>query len=166
VHHVQFDLVPNSLQETAIRLLAAMVVGGIVGLDREWRQKPAGLRTHMLVCLAAATFTVLAGHISLMSRELGVQADPVRIIEAVTAGVAFLGAGAIFRSGDSVQGLSTGASVWLAGAMGVACGGGFYELAALTTVLALVVLTLLGFLQHHILKAVDENGKAAPAKKK
>ncbi len=99
---MQFDLVPHSLQETAIRLLAAMLVGGIVGLDREWRQKPAGLRTHMLVCLAAATFTVLAGHISLMSRELGVQADPVRIIEAMTAGVAFLGAGAIFRSGDNV----------------------------------------------------------------
>lgn len=163
---MQFDLVPHSLQETAIRLLAAMIVGGIVGLDREWRQKPAGLRTHMLVCLAAATFTVLAGHISLMSRELGVQADPVRIIEAVTAGVAFLGAGAIFRSGDNVQGLSTGASVWLAGAMGVACGGGFYELALLTTVLALVVLTLLGFVQHRVLKAVDASGDAAAAKKK
>lgn len=163
---MQFDLVPNSLQETAIRLLAAMLVGGIVGLDREWRQKPAGLRTHMLVCLAAATFTVLAGQIALMARELGVQADPVRIIEAVTAGVAFLGAGAIFRSGDNVQGLSTGASVWLAGAMGVACGGGFYELAALTTVLSLVVLTLLGFVQHHVQKAVDPSGRdPAPAKR-
>jgi len=160
---VQFDLVPNSLQETVIRLLAAMLVGGVVGLDREWRQKPAGLRTHMLVALAAAIFTVLAGHISMMARDLGVQADPVRIIEAVTAGVAFLGAGAIFRSGDNVQGISTGASVWLAGAMGVACGGGFYELAALTTVLALVVLTVLGYVQYNLLKLGEDQGKSAPS---
>lgn len=164
---MEFDLVPNTMQETVIRLVAAMLVGGIVGLDREWRQKPAGLRTHMLVALAAAIFTVLAGQISLMARELGVQADPVRIIEAVTAGVAFLGAGAIFRSGDNVQGISTGASVWLAGAMGVACGGGFYELAALTTVLALVVLTLLGYVQYGLLKLGDtEDNATAPAKKK
>ena len=80
--------------------------------------------------------------------------------------IGFLGAGAIFRSGDNVQGLSTGASVWLAGAMGVACGGGFYELAALTTVLSLVVLTLLGFVQRHVQKAVDPDSKdPAPANK-
>ena len=162
---MEFDLVPNSMQETVLRLLAAMVVGGIVGIDREWRQKPAGLRTHMLVSLAAAIFTVLAGQIAIMARELGVQADPVRIIEAVTAGVAFLGAGAIFRLGDNVQGLSTGASVWLAGAMGVACGGGFYELAAVTTVLAIVVLTLLGYVQHHFISAVQEPADK-PDKKK
>jgi len=159
---VEFDLVPDSLWETAQRLAAAMLVGGIVGLDREWRQRPAGLRTHMMVCLAAATFTVLAGQIAMMARQLGVQADPVRIIEAVTAGVAFLGAGTIFRSGDSVQGLSTGASVWLAGAMGVACGGGFYELAAMSTVMALSVLTLLGLAQRHFWNNGEDD--AAPAK--
>src|SRR5690606_28107558 len=88
----------------AVRLLAALAAGACIGLDREWRRKPAGLRTHMLIALASAVFTILASELYLDSIRISPRgsADPVRIIEAVTAGVAFLGAGAIFRGGGRV----------------------------------------------------------------
>jgi putative Mg2+ transporter-C (MgtC) family protein len=136
--------------EILLRLGLACVFGMIIGIDREWRNKPAGLRTHMLVCLAAATFTILAVELSAAVAEAqpGSNADPVRIIEAVTAGVAFLGAGTIIQSRGNVQGVTTGASIWLAGAIGLACGAGYYVLAAVNVVLAIVILTFLGWLVH------------------
>lgn len=132
------------------RLGAAVILAGLIGLDREWRQKSAGLRTHMLIALAAAAFTILASELHGDAAEVNPQgsADPIRIIEAVTAGVAFLGAGAIFRSRGSIEGMTTGAGIWLAGAVGLACGAGYGLLAGITVALALVVLTLLGRLEH------------------
>jgi putative Mg2+ transporter-C (MgtC) family protein len=136
--------------EILLRLGLACIFGMIIGIDREWRNKPAGLRTHMLVCLAAATFTILAVEISaaVASVKPESSADPVRIIEAVTAGVAFLGAGTIIQSRGNVQGVTTGASIWLAGAIGLACGAGYYVLAAVNVVLAIVILTVLGWVVH------------------
>ena len=150
---------PDSLQhvlqtntpigEIAIRLALASCFGAAIGLDREFRQKAAGLRTHILVSLAAAIFTLITFEIFFEMQELmnEPRADAIRIIEAVTAGVAFLAAGTIIQSRGSVQGLTTGASMWLAGAVGLACGGGFYVIAVLGTVLALIVLILLGKLE-------------------
>lgn len=132
--------------EIAVRLGLACVMGGVLGIEREWRDRPAGLRTHMLVALAAACFTLLSLELVAQAGEMGsqVQADPIRLLEAVIAGVAFLGAGTIIRAGSqSVMGVTTGASVWLAGGLGVACGGGFYIVGALTTLLAVVILSLL-----------------------
>jgi putative Mg2+ transporter-C (MgtC) family protein len=138
-----------------LRMLVAVIVGGVVGFDRELRNKPAGLRTHILISLAAATFTlitfelrheVIAGS-EAVAGSGRTTADPIRIIEAVTAGVAFLAAGAIIRSRGSVHGLTTGANMWLAGALGVACGAGYYVLAAFATAFALVVLIVLGRLE-------------------
>jgi putative Mg2+ transporter-C (MgtC) family protein len=140
----------------AMRLSAAVLLGGAVGLDREWRRKPAGMRTHMLVCLAAASFTVLAGQVSVMARELGQTGDPVRIVEAVTAGVAFLGAGTIFRAGRDVKGLSTGGSIWLVGAIGIACGAGSFALAIINAVLAVVILSVLGLLERREVPAGEK----------
>jgi putative Mg2+ transporter-C (MgtC) family protein len=149
--------------EILLRLGLACIFGMIIGIDREWRNKPAGLRTHMLVCLAAATFTLLAIELSAAVAEAqDVNADPVRIIEAVTAGAAFLGAGSIIQSRGSVRGVTTGASIWLAGAIGLACGAGYYVLAALNVVLAIVILSLLGWLVHRI----SGNGDAAAADEK
>ncbi|MET0988671.1 MAG: MgtC/SapB family protein [Steroidobacteraceae bacterium] len=132
--------------ELLLRLFIATVFGGVIGFDRERRDKPAGLRTHMLISLAAAVFTLIALelHAQLMRDHEHVNADPIRIIEAVTSGVAFLAAGAIIQSRGTVQGITTGASMWLAGALGVACGAGYYVLALVGAVLALVILTLLG----------------------
>ncbi|MGD9511005.1 MAG: MgtC/SapB family protein, partial [Geminicoccaceae bacterium] len=103
--------------EVAFRLVMATVLGGILGWDREEKDRPAGLRTYMMVALASAVFTVLTFQIydTISTSESNVNADPIRIIEAVTAGVAFLAAGTIIQGRDSVRGLTTGAGMWMAG---------------------------------------------------
>jgi len=148
------DSLSTSLSEHVIaaRLILAVVLGGALGLDRERLDRPAGLRTYMLTALAAALFTILTFeiHAGLASRTGTSSADPIRIIEAVTAGVAFLAAGAIFRSGGDVHGLTTGAGMWLAGAVGVACGAGYYVVAVLATLLAAFILAALRRLEHRL----------------
>src|SRR5688572_7099016 len=126
------------------RLLIATALGAVIGFDRQLRNRPAGLRTHMVMSLAAALFTVLTLE---LHRELGAQgqtgADPIRIIEAITVGVSFLAAGTIIQSGRNVKGLTTGAGMWLAGAVGLACGLERYGLAVLGALLAVVILAVL-----------------------
>ena len=132
-------------QVAAMRIVAALVLGAMIGWEREVAHKPAGLRTHMMVTVAACLFTILAFElveIDTESRE-HIRTDPIRVIEAVTAGVAFLAAGAIFTAGDKVRGLTTGAGLWLGGAVGVACGLGKLTLAAIATLITLVVLWLM-----------------------
>jgi putative Mg2+ transporter-C (MgtC) family protein len=135
--------------DLALRLIAGAGLGGCIGLERELRAHPAGLRTHMLVGLAATLFTVVAIDLARRLDEVSeaTRVDPLRAIEAVTAGVAFIAAGAIIRSGDKVRHLTTGAGLWLAGAVGVATGAGYLGLAVLATALALVILTFLRWLE-------------------
>lgn len=147
------------------RIALATGLGMLLGVDRELRRKAAGLRSHMLVSLAASLLTILTFKISEGADQLGeaVQADPVRIIEAVVAGVAFLGAGAIIRERDKVKGVTTGASLWLAGALGVACGSGAYGLAVFSTLVGLMVLYVLGKIEHAAAPALDAaNGDDEP----
>src|SRR3546814_6373014 len=146
------------LPEIIGRLSLAVVFGAAIGIDREFRQKAAGLRTHILVALAAAMFTVIAFEIFFEVQEItdNSRSDVIRVIEAVTAGVAFLAAGTIIQSRGSVQGLTTGASMWLAGAVGLACGGGFYSIALIGTVLALIVLIILGKLEAYLTGTSDK----------
>ena len=141
---------PNIAWETALaRLLFAAFLGGLIGWERETHEKPAGLRTHMMICVAACLFTLLGSEIVEYDRFQTdyVRSDPMRLIDAVTAGVAFLAAGSIITSGGSVKGLTTGASMWMVGAVGVACGLGEVLLGGLAAVIALVVLLLLGALK-------------------
>lgn len=135
--------------EIGFRLALAALLGAVIGFDREVRDRPAGLRTHMLIALAAATFTLLTLELfEEVKQEAGrVTADPIRIIEAVTAGVAFLAAGAIIQSRGRVKGLTTGAAMWLAGALGLASGAGYYRIGLTTLALALIILTALKFLE-------------------
>ncbi len=142
-----------------VRLLAAAILGGVIGFEREWRSRPAGLRTHILVCVAAATFAILTieiYHAPMFPRSDRQGVDPIRLVEAVTAGVAFLAAGTILFTHGAVQGLTTGAGMWLAGAVGLACGLGLWSIAVLGAALALVVLGLLGALQHKLGEDADE----------
>ncbi len=134
-----------SWQTALTRIVAALVLGGIIGWERELATKPAGLRTHMMVTVAACLFTILAFELVEMDTQNRehIRTDPIRVIEAVTAGVAFLAAGSIFTSGDKVRGLTTGASLWLGGAVGVSCGLGKLTLAFIATAATLVVLWLL-----------------------
>ncbi|RWK46893.1 MAG: MgtC/SapB family protein [Mesorhizobium sp.] len=134
----------------AARLLLASIFGAAIGFEREWRNRPAGLRTHILVCVAAATFGILTIEIihAPMFQQDSVRVDPIRVVEAVTAGVAFLAAGTILFSKGEVHGLTTGAGMWLSGAIGVACGLGLWQVAALGTLLVLVAAGLLYSFAH------------------
>lgn len=129
----------------AARLLVAAFFGAMIGFEREWRHHPAGLRTHMLVSLASASFAILGIEIlhSAQFDEESARLDPTRMIEAITAGVAFLAAGSIIFARGQVKGLTTGAGLWLAGAIGLASGLGLWQVAAFSTVLAIVVLGVL-----------------------
>ncbi|HEV8338139.1 MAG TPA: MgtC/SapB family protein [bacterium] len=118
-----------------LRLGLALVLGGLIGIERESVEKPAGFRTHILVTLGATLFT-------LISREgfFGSGADPARIASNIVVGIGFLGAGTIWRSGVTVQGLTTAASLWTAAAIGTAVGAGFYLGGVAATAMVMAVL--------------------------
>ncbi|WP_156427958.1 MgtC/SapB family protein [Thiohalocapsa sp. ML1] len=138
--------------ELALRLGAAAGLGLLLGLERELRGKAAGLRTHMLVCLGSAAFLLVALHIvHAESGDLGTSVDPSRVIQGVIGGVGFLGAGSIIQSRGSVHGLTTGAGIWIAGAVGLACGFGDFVLAGLVTGFAVVIVVVLGFIERWLL---------------
>ncbi|WP_418592219.1 MgtC/SapB family protein [Ponticoccus sp. (in: a-proteobacteria)] len=137
-----FSVIPPEV--AFARIVAAILLGGIVGLEREWREKPAGLRTHILVSVAACLFVLLGRELAAMDFGAGEQRnDPLRMIEAVTAGVAFLAAGLIFTAGEKVRNVTTGASLWLVGGIGLGCGAGQMPLAAMATVVVVAVLLVL-----------------------
>ncbi len=131
----------------------AMALGGVIGWERELKDRPAGFRTHMLVAGAAALLVgladLLAVHFSAEPYRELVRVDPIRVIEAVVAAVGFLGAGAIFRraGGNSVSGLTTAASMLMVAAIGIAAGLRSYVLALGATALTLAVLLLLSWLE-------------------
>ena len=116
------------------RLLLAAILGAVVG---EWRNRPAGLRTRILVYLTTAAIAILTIEITHLSVFSGqeIRIDPIRLVEATTAGVAFLAAGLIFFAKGEVHGLTTGAGMWLAGAIGLAIGLGFWQIASFATLL-------------------------------
>ncbi|WP_316014860.1 MgtC/SapB family protein [Roseobacter sp. HKCCA0434] len=150
---------PNAAVPTGIvllRMLAAAVLGGAIGLEREAFARNAGLRTHVMIALAACLFALIAFELVGMGDSDRLQFDPLRLIEAVTAGVAFLAAGSIITSGVKVKGLTTGASMWLAGAVGLACGTGRLTLALMATGMALAVLFLLSRVSHKVSSKADD----------
>ncbi len=137
----------------AFRLFAAVILSAAIGLEREAKNRPAGLRTHTLVGLAAALLAVVTIeiiHAPFASGIAGATFDPIRVIEAVTAGVAFLGAGAIIQGRGGLHGVTTGSALWMAGAIGVACGLGYALLAIAAAVLTLLVLTVVHRLERRL----------------
>ncbi len=129
--------------EILVRLLAAAALGGAIGIERALHEREAGLRTHLLVSVGAALFTLVSAYAWSdfeFSQADGVTFDPTRIAAQVVTGIGFLGAGAIIRQGLSVRGLTTAATLWMVAAIGMACGAGFYWAAVFGTVVALVSL--------------------------
>ena len=125
------------------RLSLAAVLGGAIGFERELRDREAGLRTHLLVCLGSALFTIVSAYgfrEFLTSGGQVIRADPTRIAAQIVTGIGFLGAGAIIRQGLSVRGLTTAATLWVSAAIGIAAGAGYYSGAVLGTVITLVAL--------------------------
>lgn len=132
-------------QAAAFRLIAAAFLGAVIGWERQVHRESAGLRTHMLVSLAAAVFALIAFDLMTIStsEDNALRVDPLRLIHAVTSGVAFLAAGVIFIGGGRPKGLTTGAGLLLAGAIGLSCGTGNIALGAMASVLAVMILWLL-----------------------
>jgi putative Mg2+ transporter-C (MgtC) family protein len=129
-----------SLQiELALRLLVAAALGAAIGVEREIHAHPAGMRTHLLVSEGSAIFTVLSiyGFVGLLGPNEGSQPDPTRIAAQIVSGIGFLGAGAILKSGNSIRGLTTAASLWATAAVGVAVGAGEYAVGAVGTAIVL-----------------------------
>ena len=127
------------LSQDLARLLLAAVLGGIVGMERELKRRPAGLRTNMFICFGSAMFTVL-------SLELGAN-EATRIASQIIPGIGFIGAGSILRDKGNVTGLTTAATIFVVASIGMACGGGLYSLAVFATLLILICLEVLGALE-------------------
>ena len=121
--------------ESIVRLILAFVLSGIIGLEREVRLKPAGLRTHVLVGLGSALLTLVSIHAFPGS-------DPARIASSIVVGIGFIGAGTIVKTKERVIGLTTAATLWIVSSIGIATGAGFYLIAAITTALAFFTLEL------------------------
>jgi putative Mg2+ transporter-C (MgtC) family protein len=143
--------------ELAIRLLVALILGGVIGLEREYHRHPAGLRTLAMFSVGSCIFTLLGT--SFGSHNT----DPTRIAAQVASGVGFLGAGAILRQGTNVHGLTTAASIWVAAAIGVAVGFGLYLLPAACTLLVVLWLVALKPIETKLFGKYRERAATLPA---
>lgn len=156
-----------------IHVLGAMIIGGLIGLERSYHGRPAGFRTHALVCMASSLLmlvTVYQSHWMTYIPADSVRTDPTRMAQGIMTGIGFLGAGVIIKEGLTVRGLTTAASIWITSAIGILVGIGFYFPAILGTVGTLVVLSLFRYIEqilpsehyaHHMLRfhrlqALDE----------
>lgn len=131
-----------------VRCGAAVLCGAIIGVEREWKRKPAGFRTNILICLGASIYTA-AG--ILLHQDDSV--DATRIAAQVVTGIGFLGAGSIIQSGGSVKGLTTAATIWVVASIGILAGAGFPLLALLSSALAVVTLALLGSVEKRVFRS-------------
>ena len=123
-----------------LRLFLALVCGALVGLERELHDKAAGFRTHILICLGACLFGILGQSLASSYAE----ADILRVAQGVLVGVGFLGAGVIFRDGDTIRGLTTAAGMWVIGAVGLAIGMGRYYLGVVGALFVFITLSIFG----------------------
>ena len=149
-----FSALPTlNWDEALLRLALAATLGGLIGIERELREREAGLRTHLLVAVGSALFTIVGAygfHDFLASGRSVV--DPTRIAAQIVTGIGFLGAGAIIRQGLSVRGLTTAATLWVVAAVGLASGAGYYSAAVITTALVLIALYPLRIIAYRILR--------------
>ncbi|WP_218093943.1 MgtC/SapB family protein [Paenibacillus solanacearum] len=133
--------------------MLAVCLGGLVGLEREWNNHAAGLRTHILVCIGSAAIMLLSVYgFAAFVNETNVRTDPARLAAQVISGIGFLGAGTIMRTGSTVSGLTTAASVWVVAAIGLCVGAGFYYVAVLSTVMVLISLFVLNKWEKYLMR--------------
>src|SRR5688572_31978582 len=156
--------IPAPYIETVVHLLGAVLAGGLIGLERSFHGRPAGFRTHTLVCLASSLLmlvTLFQGTWFLSTSPDTVRVDPTRMAQGIMTGIGFLGAGVIFKEGLSVRGLTTAASIWITAAIGVLIGVGLYFAAFAATALTLGVLGMFRIIErsmptnlfaHHVVR--------------
>jgi putative Mg2+ transporter-C (MgtC) family protein len=139
--------------DIALRLVASLVIGGLIGLERSYHGRPAGFRTHSLVCLSTSLLmlvTVYETHWFPSLSEGRISLDPTRMAQGIMTGIGFLGAGTIMKDGLSVRGLTTAASIWITAAIGILIGIGFYVPAVIATVLTLGTLSVFRWIESRI----------------
>lgn len=144
--------------ELGLRLFGAALLGGLIGFEREYNDQPAGFRTHILVTLGSALFTMAGayGTAAFVDAEV-IRFDPTRVAAQVVTGIGFLGAGAILRQGINIRGLTTAASIWVTASIGVAVALGFWAAAVMTTALALGSLLLLRSMERLVLRSLRKS---------
>ena len=156
--HLAISAIPTlSDLDIGLRLLLAAGLGCAIGIEREVRDREAGIRTHLLVALGSCLFTIISAygfHSFLASGEAVVRADPTRIAAQIVTGIGFLGAGAIIREGLSVRGLTTAGSLWVSAAIGMAAGAGWYVAAIGTTALTIVALWPLRIFAYQVIERI------------
>jgi len=152
-----------------VHLIAALVAGGAIGMERTFQARPAGFRTHALVCMASSLLMLVTLYQDAWLPQTSsgeFRSDPVRMGQGIMTGIGFLGAGVIFREGITVRGLTTAASIWVTAAIGILIGIGFYMPAAAATVLTIAALTIMRWVEermpahayaHHVLTFAREN---------
>jgi len=136
--------------EIALHLVFALAAGGIIGLERSYHGRPAGFRTHALVCLASCTLMVLTVYQEMWSSAHPaehINIDPTRMAQGIMTGIGFLGAGVILKDGLSVRGLTTAASIWITATIGILIGVGFYFPAGIATAMTLIVLSVFRWIE-------------------
>jgi putative Mg2+ transporter-C (MgtC) family protein len=141
---------PGIQLELTARLVAALLLGGVIGWERELQRMPAGFRTHALVSLGSAIFTVISAY-----AFTGPGSDPTRIAAQIVSGIGFLGGGAILHYGGTVRGLTTAASLWSVAAVGMAAGAGLYVVAVLSTVLVIIGLEVFQRVERMVKRRLD-----------
>lgn len=135
------------------KLLLALACGAAIGMERQIREKPAGARTNMLICVGSTLITMVSIHVALSYAERGINlADPGRIAAQIVSGVGFIGAGTIIQARGAVHGLTTAATIWVMAGIGLAIGSGFYAPAVATTILILLILWALRWLSRNVVR--------------
>lgn len=147
------DLITNTAGIVAAKLVLAVILGGLLGLERSLARKTAGMRTYTLVSMGAALFVIVAEMVAGHYMALGVRTfDPLRVASQIVVGIGFLGVGLIILQGNKLRGLTTAAGLWVAAGLGMAVGYGLYVVAAMATVLTLFVFTVLWYVERYIEK--------------
>lgn len=138
--------------DIALRMLCAMLIGAVIGTEREYTHRPAGMRTHMLVALGACAVMITSQLIFWQYRSYGATPDPARLSAQVITGMGFLGAGTIMKEGATIKGLTTAASIWATACMGIAIGGGYYSVGIIGSVCMMIILVIFEWLQKKLME--------------
>ena len=134
--------IPEVLKFFIPRVLLAVVCGGLIGFEREMKNKPAGIKTNMLICVGASLYTAISILVSASLAESGHFGDPARIAAQIVSGIGFLGGGTIIQSRGTISGLTTAATIWVVSAIGVCIGMGYFNVALFASILVIVVLVM------------------------
>lgn len=147
------EIIANTAGIIAAKLVLAVILGGLLGLERSLARKTAGMRTYILVSMGAAVFVIVAEIVTAHYAELGIRVfDPLRVASQIVVGIGFLGAGLIIFQDNKLRGLTTAAGLWVAAGLGMAVGYGLYVLAAMVTILTLFVFTIMWYVERYLEK--------------